>query len=127
MSAIGRVNVNGEFDSKATFFEPCHPSFQTSCTAFANEHDFDSDKVEEVRKMNPAVAGQLEKQIQKLSHSYSQSFVLTHGDLNARNILVKLVMQGSPTIPVWQISSILDWERSGFVPEYMEYTLARVS
>lgn len=29
--------------------------------------------------------------------------------------------------PVWRISAILDWEHSGFFPEYMEYAQARIS
>ena len=43
-------------------------------------------------------------------------FVLTHGDLAARNIMVQ---DG-------RITGIVDWEYSGFFPEYMEYALATV-
>ncbi|RYP10934.1 hypothetical protein DL764_000370 [Monosporascus ibericus] len=42
------------------------------------------------------------------------SFVLTHGDLTPRNIIV----QGNV------IMGIVDWERSGFFPEYAEYAFA---
>ncbi|KAF9781919.1 hypothetical protein IL306_012766 [Fusarium sp. DS 682] len=41
-------------------------------------------------------------------------FVLTHGDLSPRNILV----EGST------IAGIIDWELSGFYPEYVEYAVA---
>lgn len=42
------------------------------------------------------------------------SFVLTHGDLAARNIIVN---DG-------RITGIVDWEHSGFFPDYMEYAAA---
>ncbi|KAK1763750.1 hypothetical protein QBC33DRAFT_580912 [Phialemonium atrogriseum] len=42
------------------------------------------------------------------------AFVLTHGDLTPRNFLV----QGGV------ITGIVDWERSGFFPEYAEYAFA---
>jgi hypothetical protein len=42
------------------------------------------------------------------------SFVITHGDLTPRNIIV----QGNV------ITGIVDWERSGFFPEYAEYVFA---
>jgi serine/threonine protein kinase len=41
-------------------------------------------------------------------------FVLTHGDLSPRNIMV----DGGT------ITGIIDWELSGFYPEYVEYTFA---
>ncbi|PPJ49693.1 hypothetical protein CBER1_02141 [Cercospora berteroae] len=41
-------------------------------------------------------------------------FVLTHGDLTPRNIIVD---NG-------KITGIIDWERSGFFPEYAEYAFA---
>lgn len=40
--------------------------------------------------------------------------VMTHGDLSPRNILV----QGSKVV------AILDWEMSGYYPEYWEYVKA---
>ena len=46
----------------------------------------------------------------------SPKFVLTHGDLSARNIMVH---EGD-------ISGIVDGQCSGFFPEYMEYALATV-
>ncbi len=42
------------------------------------------------------------------------SFVLTHGDLTPRNIMV----QGNV------VTGIIDWEQSGFFPEYAEYAFA---
>ena len=43
-------------------------------------------------------------------------FVLTHGDLTPRNIMV----QGNV------VTGIIDWELSGFFPEYAEYAFARL-
>lgn len=44
----------------------------------------------------------------------SNKFVLTHGDLLPQNIIVR---DG-------RITGIVDWEYSGFFPEYLEYALA---
>ncbi|KAK4642857.1 hypothetical protein QC761_401200 [Podospora bellae-mahoneyi] len=52
--------------------------------------------------------------VEKERRASSGSFVLTHGDLTPRNIMVK---DG-------QITGIIDWERSGFYPEYAEYAFA---
>ncbi|EFY91123.1 Phosphotransferase family protein [Metarhizium acridum CQMa 102] len=41
-------------------------------------------------------------------------FVLTHGDLSPRNVMVE---NG-------RVTGIVDWERSGFFPEYAEYAFA---
>lgn len=43
-------------------------------------------------------------------------FVLTHGDLSPRNIMV----DGS------RITGILDWDNAGFYPEWAEYAFAKV-
>ncbi|GKZ38150.1 hypothetical protein AbraIFM66950_010120 [Aspergillus brasiliensis] len=52
----------------------------------------------------------------RMRNKKPSKFVLTHGDLAARNIMVK---DG-------QLTDIVDWEYSGFFPEYMEYALATV-
>ncbi|RDL42369.1 Uncharacterized protein BP5553_02348 [Venustampulla echinocandica] len=48
--------------------------------------------------------------------SDSKRFVLTHGDLAAHNIMVNDGI----------ITGIVDWEHSGFFPEYVEYAAATV-
>ncbi|KAL4790390.1 hypothetical protein BDV19DRAFT_372479 [Aspergillus venezuelensis] len=53
---------------------------------------------------------------EKSPSSSTRKFVLTHGDLAARNIMVH---NG-------ELSGIVDWEYSGFYPEYMENALATV-
>jgi len=47
--------------------------------------------------------------------------LFTHADLNARNILVDRVglPDGSKS---WKVTGIVDWENSGYYPEYWEYT-----
>lgn len=49
------------------------------------------------------------------------SILFTHADLNARNILVDRVKQSDGT-KVWKVTGIVDWEFSGYYPEYWEYT-----
>lgn len=124
-SSICRVNNTGQSDPRLTFRNPYQPGIASSCTAFTTEEEFDSYKINELYKRHPPSADRLRNKIKKLSEDYSQKFVLTHGDLNARNILVKCVMEAGR--PVWRISAILDWETSGFFPEYMEYAQARIS
>lgn len=52
--------------------------------------------------------------IEREGRKSSGAFVLTHGDLTPRNIMV---LDGV-------ITGIVDWERSGFFPEYAEYAFA---
>jgi Phosphotransferase enzyme family len=125
-SSIGLVNENGDLDPAATFPDPSRPSFSTSLTAFATEADLDAHKVSELRKRHPIAVADLQNRIKKLSNNYTEKVVLTHGDLNPRNIQVKRVVEATSGRLVWRISNILDWERGGFFPEYMEYALAKI-
>ncbi|WEW54599.1 hypothetical protein PRK78_000019 [Emydomyces testavorans] len=53
----------------------------------------------------------------------SKAFVLTHGDLAARNIIVRREgIAGG-----WKIAGIVDWEKSAFLPEWAEYVIAQAS
>ncbi|KAH7243597.1 kinase-like domain-containing protein [Fusarium redolens] len=52
--------------------------------------------------------------LEKKRRKSTGRFVLTHGDLSPRNIMV----DGS------NITGIIDWELSGFYPEYVEYAVA---
>ncbi|KAI1121435.1 hypothetical protein F5Y10DRAFT_272103 [Nemania abortiva] len=49
--------------------------------------------------------------------------VFTHADLNPRNILVDEVTQKDGSRG-WSVTGIVDWEFSGYYPEYWEYTKA---
>ncbi|KFA56120.1 hypothetical protein S40293_00062 [Stachybotrys chartarum IBT 40293] len=47
--------------------------------------------------------------------------VFTHGDLNARNILVGKTFHRDGTTS-WKITGIVDWEFAGYMPEYWDCT-----
>ncbi|KAJ3572852.1 hypothetical protein NPX13_g4904 [Xylaria arbuscula] len=49
--------------------------------------------------------------------------VFTHADLNPRNILVDQVTQEDGS-KGWIVTGIIDWEFSGYYPEYWDYTKA---
>lgn len=49
------------------------------------------------------------------------NIVFTHADLNARNILVDQITHNDGS-KRWQVTGIVDWENSGYYPEYWEYT-----
>ncbi|KAI5854495.1 hypothetical protein GGS23DRAFT_590615 [Durotheca rogersii] len=49
--------------------------------------------------------------------------VFTHADLNSRNILVDQVTRPDGTRG-WRVMGIVDWENSGYYPEYWDYTKA---
>lgn len=51
------------------------------------------------------------------------SMLFTHGDLNPRNILVESAVQPNG-YRSWRVTGIVDWEFSGFFPEYWEFTKA---
>ncbi|KAK2809125.1 hypothetical protein FQN50_004182 [Emmonsiellopsis sp. PD_5] len=81
----------GPFDSEAKFDEWC-----LSRLKGASEKNKWRKTLTELRSTSPS------------------RFMLTHGDLFPRNILVE---DG-------KVTGIVDWERSGFYPEYVEYALA---
>ncbi|KAH8597551.1 hypothetical protein B0O99DRAFT_617672 [Bisporella sp. PMI_857] len=49
--------------------------------------------------------------------------VFTHADLNSRNILLDRVARPDGTHG-WTVTGIVDWENSGYFPEYWDYTKA---
>jgi hypothetical protein len=52
--------------------------------------------------------------------------IFTHADLNPRNILVDRVAQPDGTRG-WEVTGIVDWETSGYYPEYWDYDSTLVS
>jgi hypothetical protein len=110
-SFIGRVDFQPTFD--------IYRSLQSqSCGAFLTECQFDAHKVHMLeadgrKDMADLLSGMLSK-----LRTNPTTFVLTHGDLNPWNIHVQNTGSG------WQICGILDWERSGFLPDYAKYTIA---
>lgn len=49
--------------------------------------------------------------------------VFTHADLNLRNVLVDQGLRPDGTRG-WMVTGIVDWENSGYYPEYWDYTKA---
>lgn len=61
-----------------------------------------------------AVFTELLRQLSPPTESFSPAIVFTHGDLRPENIAVKLEDNE------WIVTGLLDWEYSGFYPEYYE-------
>lgn len=107
---IGRINRQETFN----FYDRLHFNFMGP---FESEEEFDNWCLARVKS---SVGKALWKRLLPKMHGQEQQppgkkgFVLTHGDLAARNIMVQ---DG-------RITGIVDWEYSGFFPEYMEYVLA---
>jgi aminoglycoside phosphotransferase (APT) family kinase protein len=82
------------------------------CGPFPSEHDFNDFLVSRVAcfMWEPGTRAQIERVRDKLREDHQ--IVLTHGDINDRNILVN--NDGN-------IVAILDWEMAGWMPEYWEY------
>jgi len=80
---------------------------------FDDEESFNHYRKERVRATKGDDAASRVASLQKSGHR----FVLTHGDLSDRNILVK---DG-------KITGLVDWEFSGWYPEYWESVQAQVS
>ncbi|KAF2217598.1 hypothetical protein CERZMDRAFT_55043 [Cercospora zeae-maydis SCOH1-5] len=89
----------------------------TRCGPFSDEQAFDEWCLTRVPVglwglQRKRWARWLEKERRKPRNN--TKFVLTHGDLTPRNIIVD---NG-------RVTGIIDWERSGFFPEYAEYAFA---
>ena len=104
---IGRINRQ----ETRNFYDRIHFHFMGP---FESEKEFDSWCLERVK--SPIAKKIWARLLPGMRGTGEQKFVLTHGDLAARNIMVK---DG-------KITGLVDWEYSGFFPEYMEYTLATV-
>jgi aminoglycoside phosphotransferase (APT) family kinase protein len=113
-SFIGRVDFQPTFD----IYRPLQ---NQSCGPFQTEYQFDAHKVHMLeadgrKDMADLLRGRLSK-----LRTNPRTFVLTHGDLNPWNIHAQNTGSG------WQICGILDWERSGFLLDYAEHTIARTN
>ncbi|KAL9129206.1 MAG: hypothetical protein Q9217_002275 [Psora testacea] len=54
-------------------------------------------------------------QLRRLLRSHTAEIVFTHGDFRPENIMVQSDLHGNYTL-----SGIVDWEKSGFYPDYVE-------
>jgi hypothetical protein len=121
------ANRHGELDPKIPIPDPYNPCIVTArLKPCADEATFDANKVEMVMRNRPEYhALRLQRMMQQLPKDYTGRFVLTHGDLSACNILVQDTNKNDPKNSNYVISSIIDWQFSGFFPEYMEYVIAK--
>ncbi|KAK0744649.1 kinase-like domain-containing protein [Apiosordaria backusii] len=100
---LGRQATRNNFDSLGN----------TQQGPFDSEEEFDNWCLARLRG-NALSRWKWKKFVERERRGSSGSFVLTHGDLTPRNIMVKDGV----------ITGIIDWERSGFFPGYAEYAFA---
>lgn len=130
---LGCVNQHGELDPKIPVPDPYNPCIVAArLKPCADEATFDANKMKMVKdrgskKIALGLVNRLQPMMQELSKDYTGRFVLTHGDLSACNILVQDTNKNDPknSRPYYVISSIIDWQFSGFFPEYMEYAIEK--
>ncbi|UKZ47594.1 hypothetical protein TrVGV298_001817 [Trichoderma virens] len=82
------------------------------CGPFETEREFNRFILEDIASTTPEM-------IQKYARHalfHGHKIVFTHGDLTPRNILIDEEK--------FKVTAILDWEESGWYPEYWEYTKA---
>ncbi|KAI1323067.1 kinase-like domain-containing protein [Xylariaceae sp. FL0255] len=84
---------------------------QTFHGLFADEKEFDEWCL---ARLGTLTRWKWRRYLEKSRKDTPSKFVLTHGDLRPRNIMVK---DG-------QVTGIIDWEKSGFYPDYAEYAFA---
>ncbi|ROW02096.1 hypothetical protein VSDG_02367 [Cytospora chrysosperma] len=85
----------------------------TFCGTFPTEKEFDNWCLARVSG-GSLVHWRWDKWLERQRRQSSGTFVLTHGDLTPRNIMFKDGL----------VTGIIDWDRSGFFPEYAEYAFA---
>ncbi|KAL1856422.1 hypothetical protein VTK73DRAFT_8288 [Phialemonium thermophilum] len=134
LSEPERITIKAELRSQLACIRACKQPFigrigrqhtrnvydripQTYCGPFSDEREFDRWCIARL-KGGPLVRWRWQLFLDRERHRNPGpgEFVLTHGDLSPRNILVH---NG-------HLSGILDWEKSGFFPGYAEYAFAMV-
>jgi hypothetical protein len=121
---IGRVDWDGNIHTNDPFYDQYFPDTQSASntmTYFRSEAEFDAHKFHQFQvHCNDQREQQLQSLLTPLRAEYTERFVLTHADLHQENILVREVRDetGKST---WHLAGIIDWARSGYYPEYMEY------
>lgn len=105
---IGRINSQEVPNLFALFANT------TTCGPFQDEKSFDSWCFNRLLTRNPIARFKWQKKLASERRNSSGGFVLTHGDLSPANIMVDNGI----------VTGIIDWDRSGFYPEYAEYAFA---
>jgi Phosphotransferase enzyme family len=123
---IGRIEWDGSIAKNDPYYDPYYlDTMSHNVTFFGSESEFDNHKIEQMRaRRGDSAASALAKRIESLRKQYTERFVLTHADLQPENIHVCRTTDPKKRQTTWQLSGILDWGRSGFYPEYMEYATA---
>ncbi|KAI0333962.1 hypothetical protein GY45DRAFT_1318823 [Cubamyces sp. BRFM 1775] len=85
---------------------------------FANEHDFNDWRVSRFKRFGDRHAPTAARiaEIRKLMRE-DHPIVFTHGDINRRNVLVRIHGDGPDDV---EITALLDWEQAGWRPIYWE-------
>ncbi|KAF5671062.1 hypothetical protein FDENT_11051 [Fusarium denticulatum] len=103
---IGRINKQPTRNIYNT-------TFVRHCGPFEDEEAFDNWCLDRLTS-GSIQRWKWKKVLERQRRKSTGRFILTHGDLSPRNIMV----DGST------ITGIIDWELSGFYPEYVEYAFA---
>ncbi|KAL7917001.1 kinase-like domain-containing protein [Trichoderma austrokoningii] len=104
IGCINRQPVRNIYDTIANSY----------CGPFDDAETFDEWCVKRLYGGDISKSQKWRERLKQQRDTSSKGFVLTHGDLSPRNIMV----QGN------KITGIIDWERSGFFPEHVEYATA---
>lgn len=109
---IGRVTRSGK---RQQTYNICDRLLTTYCGPFGTEKELDRCCLARaLPRVGLLSRNKWKRFIERERRGAPQRFVLTHGDLTQRNIMAH---EGV-------IMGIVDWETSGFFPEYAEYAFA---
>ncbi|KAK4154674.1 hypothetical protein C8A00DRAFT_14204 [Chaetomidium leptoderma] len=120
---IGRVGHNGQGPAQETrkFYDGPFGGYFGPFTGPDPEAEFDEWGLSQLPDPNDQAKWRkrLEKDRQK--RGSPRSSVLTHADLTVNNIMVAK----DSTSGKYTITGIIDWDRSGFFPDYLEYAVLK--
>lgn len=102
---VGHLSARNNYERIAT---------RHDCGPFENEAAFDDWCLQRIQHRSSISRWKWKRLLDRERLASSGRFVLTHGDLTPRNIMVKDGL----------VTGIVDWDRSGFYPEYAEYAFA---
>lgn len=112
---IGSVGHQRRCDGMFITAGPEHPNINGP---FTNENEMNEGMLSRLAETEPPSSIRLFRTI--LSNLSKHRIVLTHADLQARNILVKRGGEGTEDHGKMKLT-IIDWEYSGWYPEYWEF------
>ncbi|KAI8974758.1 kinase-like domain-containing protein [Trametes punicea] len=104
--------------SGQAFFDFSMTSEESSFGPFANERDFYDWRVSRFKPfgdIHPPTAARIAEIRRAMPDNHP--IVFTHGDINRRNVLVRVDGDGPDDV---EITALLDWEQAGWRPIYWE-------